>query len=84
MPAASSRRTTSSDTSGTKSANTAEPKVVRTPAVRFRSFTAVGTPNNGPPSPARDCASSACLRASSSVTVTKAPTWSDSRSIRSR
>ena len=38
---------TPSETSGTKSANAAEPKVVRTPAVRFRSLIAVGTPHSG-------------------------------------
>ena len=47
MPAASTARVTASETSGTKSAKTAEPKVVRTPAVRLRSLIAVGTPHSG-------------------------------------
>ena len=71
MPAASSRSTTSSETSGTNSALVAEPNVVRTPAVWFRSLTAVGTPNStgsdsGPASGpvSRDSASRAWCRAS--------------------
>ena len=92
MPAASSRSTTSSETSGTNSAVVAEPNVVRTPAVWFRSLTAVGTPNStdsdsGPTAPgpvSRDSASRAWCRASSPVTVTNAPTSSPIRSIRSR
>ena len=84
VPAASSRSTTSSDTSGTKSAIAAEPNVVRTPAVRLRSLTAVGTPKSGPPSPARASASRAWWWARSPVTVTKAPTSSESRATRSR
>ena len=48
IPAASIESVTSSETSGTKSANAADPNVVRTPAVRFRSLIAVGTPYSGP------------------------------------
>ena len=56
-----------------------------TMAVVLRSLTAVGTPYNGKVvSPTPSAASSACLRASSSVTVTNAPTESESRPIRSR
>ena len=52
MPAASSARVTPSETSGTKSAKTGEPNVVRTPAVRLRSLMAVGTPYSGELAPA--------------------------------
>ena len=81
--AASIRSTTSSDTSGTKSRIEAEPNIVGTPAVMLRSFTAVGTPASGP-SPSAGRNARACSRARSPVTVTKAPTSSDSRSIRAR
>ena len=67
MPAAASFVTTASSTSGTKSASTAEPNVVRTPAVLLRSLIAVGTPSSGGSSPpARSSASArpaACQRA---------------------
>ena len=63
MPAPSIASVTASETSGTWSANAAEPNVVRTPAVRLRSLIAVGTPNSGdavrpapgdrPPAPGR-------------------------------
>ncbi len=78
MPAASIRRTTSSLNGGTKSANTGDPKLVRTPSVAFRSLIAVGTPASGP-SPVAEAE-----RAWSAVTVTKAPSSSESRPIRSR
>ena len=80
MPAASIESVTPSETSGTKSRNAADPNLVGTPAVRFRSLIAVGTPHRGP-SPALSAV--ACSRAWSGVVVTKAPT-SSSRSTRSR
>jgi hypothetical protein len=43
-PAASSLVTTVASTSGTKSAITLVPAIVRTPRVLQRSFTAIGTP----------------------------------------
>ena len=44
MPAASIESVTPSETSGTKSRNASDPNMVGTPAVRFRSLIAVGTP----------------------------------------
>ncbi len=84
MPAPSIASVTPSETSGTKSRNASEPNVVRTPAVRFRSLIAVGTPNSGD-SPVSGAVSSAEARsrAGSGVSVTNAPTES-SRSARSR
>ena len=66
---------TSSETSGTKSANAAEPNVVRTPAVRFRSLIAVGTPYSGAGRRrARGSSASARASARSASRVTNAPT----------
>ena len=48
MPAASIDSVTPSETSGTKSRNASDPNLVGTPAVRFRSLIAVGTPHRGP------------------------------------
>ena len=48
MPAASIESVTPSETSGTKSRNASDPNMVGTPAVRFRSLIAVGTPHSGP------------------------------------
>ncbi len=80
IPAASIDRVTPSEMSGTKSANAADPNVVRTPAVRLRSLIAVGTPCSGEvPSAGSARARS---RARSGVSVTNAPTAS--RSARSR
>ena len=76
MPAASIASVTASETSGTKSAKTGEPKVVRTPAVRLRSLIAVGTPKSGPALSGRSPKAAACSRASSGVRVTNAPTSS--------
>ena len=85
IPAASIRSTTSSETSGTKPAIVADPNSVRTPAVWCRSLIAVGTPYSGDEvSPTAASASTARRRARSAVTVTKAPTESDSRSTRER
>lgn len=85
MPAARMNRTTSASTGGTKSAKAAEPKVVRTPAVRVRSLNAVGTPCSGPrPSAGAASASRAAARAASGVTVTNAPTVSPSAATRCR
>ena len=76
MPAASIERVTPSETSGTKSANAAEPNVVRTPAVRLRSLIAVGTPYSGPAPSGTGSSDSARASASSGVRVTNAPTSS--------
>ncbi len=76
IPAASSESVTASDTSGTKSVNAADPKVVRTPAVRFRSLIAVGTPYNGPAPSGTGSSESASASARSGVRVTNAPTSS--------
>jgi hypothetical protein len=63
----------------------ADPNSVRTPAVRFRSLIAVGTPYSGEDaSPIAAVARAACRRARSPVTVTKAPTESESRATRAR
>ena len=89
MPARRSSVTTLSSTGGTKSANSVEPSVVRTPAVRLRSLIAVGTPNSGGSVAGSDLvswssASLARASASSPVTVTNAPSSALRRSIRSR
>ena len=81
MPADSTASVTASETSGTKSANTGEPNVVRTPAVRLRSLIAVGTPHSGSSAAGSSADSSAIRpaarsRASSGVRVTNAPTSS--------
>ena len=81
MPADSIARVTASETSGTKSANTGDPNVVRTPAVMFRSLIAVGTPHSGSSAAGSSAESSvirpaARSRASSGVRVTNAPTSS--------
>ena len=78
MPADSIARVTASETSGTKSANTGDPNVVRTPAVMFRSLIAVGTPHSGSSAAGSSAESSvirpaARSRASSGVRVTNAP-----------
>ena len=80
IPAASIESVTPSETWGTKSRNASDPNVVGTPAVRFRSLIAVGTPRSGP-SPGGTAA--ARSRACATVVVTNAPT-SSSRSTRSR
>jgi hypothetical protein len=84
-PAARMNRTTSLSAPGTKSANAADPNVVRTPAVIVRSLMAVGTPCSGPrPSAGTASSAFACARASSAVTVTNAPTSPPYAAIRSR
>src|SRR4051812_44656007 len=87
VPAAASAVTTASSTSGTSSASTREPNVVRTPAVLFRSLIAVGTPCSGgssPPSRTAWSARAAAARAWSAVTVMNAPICGSSASIRAR
>src|SRR6185437_14397770 len=58
-PAAFSRATATESAVGTLSANTHEPKVVRTPLVLTRSLTANGTPCSGPSRSPRIAAASA-------------------------
>ena len=85
--AARRRRTTVASRSGTKSARMREPAVVRTPAVKSRSFREIGTPCSGPRyAPRAISASAACAsaRAASPVTVMKALRCGSRRSIRAR
>jgi len=87
MPAASIDSVTLSEMSGTWSAYAADPKVVRTPAVRLRSLIAVGTPNSGDSPTGPTASDRARVSACSAVTVTNAPrgVWpASSRSMRSR
>ena len=63
-PAALRRRTTSASSSGTKSANSGDPKLVRMPAVCVTSLTPMGRPWRGPSrSPAMIAASARCAAA---------------------
>src|SRR5690606_7086078 len=75
-PAARRAATTSASRVGTEPANTVEPCVVRTPAVRVRSLIAIGTPASGgsgsPAATARSTAS-ARARAVSAVTAKTGP-----------
>ena len=86
-PAAFIRSITRSSTSGTNSARTREPKVVRIPAVRWLSLCATGSPCSGPvnrPCAASASAAAACASAASAVSVTMALTAGLTDSIRSR
>src|SRR5215470_7112946 len=69
-PAALRRRTTSASSSGTKSLNRGEPKVVRMPAVRVMSLTASGRPWSAPSSLPRMTAASAARAASRAFSAT--------------
>src|SRR4051794_10383605 len=85
VPAAASFSTTASSTCGTKSASTAEPNVVRTPAVLLRSLIAVGTPSSGgssPPSRSSASARPAAASARSGVAGGEAPSPGSSASMR--
>ena len=85
-PASRSRSEVGVSNSGTQSASSSDPIVVRTPRVTIMSLIEIGTPQSAPPGPpapprsARSAATAAC-RASSAVTVTKAVRSPFSRSI---
>ncbi len=86
-PAARSRWTTTSSRSGTLSAKSGEPYVVRMPAVSVRSLCATGTPCSGPAGPSRRSvasATSAARSAWSATRVTTALTCGLTWSMRSR
>src|ERR671917_2686851 len=86
VPAARSRATTSSSSSGTVSAS-GEPQVVRMPPVAWLSLCATGSPCSGPSSsPAASAASaaSAAARAPSASNVTTALTRPSTSSMRAR
>ncbi len=72
-PACFNRATTTASVSGTWSLNISEPQVVRMPAVGTRSFTATGTPCNGPTASPRITAASAshawAIAASSAIVM---------------
>ena len=74
-PAVCSLRTTVASTFGICSASILDPAVVRTPRVRNRSLTEIGTPWSGPrywPRAICDSATRAARMAASAVTVMKA------------